>query len=41
VDEELQAISAGYAWSSEPHCRAGELRLDHRGGLITRLVVTV
>jgi RimJ/RimL family protein N-acetyltransferase len=42
VDGESEGtITAGYAWSANPGVRAGELRIEHRDGRITRLVVTV
>ena len=42
VDERADAdtLVAGYAWSTDPGTRAGELRLTVRDGLIRRLVVT-
>jgi steroid Delta-isomerase len=33
-------IVAEYAWAGQPATRSGEMRLSHRDGQITRLVVT-
>ena len=33
-------VRAGYAWASAPATEAGEMRLEHDGGRILRLVVT-
>jgi steroid Delta-isomerase len=38
--EEAAEVVAGYAWSSEPRVRSGEMRLAHDGATIRRLVVT-
>ena len=40
VSDEEERIVAGYAWLAEPDVRAGEMRLDHDGDRIRRLVVT-
>ena len=40
VHEQDGEVVAGYAWSREPDERAGEMRLSHEDGRITRLVVT-
>jgi steroid Delta-isomerase len=37
--EEAAEVVAGYAWSSHPGVRAGEMRLAHDGATIRRLVV--
>ena len=40
VTEDNSRLAADYAWLAAPDVRAGEMRIDHDGTCIRRLVVT-